>query len=43
LLGVIDAETPEPVETDGARGIRVRDELVLAARRSQLESLRSTL
>ncbi|WP_409333193.1 hypothetical protein [Trujillonella humicola] len=43
LLGVIDDETPELVEDDGARGIRVGDKLVVAARRSQLDSLRSAL
>jgi len=43
LLGVIDDGTPELVETDDARGMRVGDKLVVAARRSQLDSLRSAL
>lgn len=41
LLGVIDDRTPELVESDGARGIRVGDKLVVAIRRSNLAELRS--
>jgi K+/H+ antiporter YhaU regulatory subunit KhtT len=41
LLGVIDDRTPELLECDGERGIRVGDRLVVAVRRSHLENLQA--
>ena len=39
LLGVICDATPEIVETDGSRSVRVGDRLVVATRRSKLDAL----
>lgn len=43
LLGVICDATPQLVETDDRRGVRVGDELVVAARRGLLDALRGTV
>lgn len=43
LLGVICDATPQLVETNERRRVQVSDKLVVAARRSRLEQLRSTV
>ncbi len=43
LLGVIDDRTPELVDPEGGRAIQEGDELVVAARRGRMESLRGAV
>ena len=43
LLGVIDDRTPELVDPEGGRAIQEGDELVVAARRGRMESLRGVV
>ena len=43
LLGVIDDRTPELVDSEGGRALEERDQLVVAARRGRMESLRGVV